>query len=166
MKERGFSFVEMGKKLGRGKSTVNSWVNENYVPRVIVPLLLNTLDCDIEDLQRSEVSVHEIAELGEMKGMIKALETSISEIYDVVCHISETISPDLLTNADKAVILLKQMMNGTARVDEQDYIHKCNELDIDNHARKYAIEKTDCLVHTIGYGKNAKRVIYKRARGE
>lgn len=172
LKDKKMTNKELATKMGRGRNMLSTWKRSGKIPRVSMPLLCSILGCSEEDIlmaKRGEAAspqanAHIIAELGEIKGDLQLIMANFMNMHEDLKAIREAISPDLLTNKDKALILLKQMMGDTGRVEEQDYINKCNEIGVDNHSRKYAIEKTECITQTMGYGNNAKRVIFKRAR--
>lgn len=169
VKKRGITLRELNMALGRNVSFMSNCKKRGMVPDVVLPLLLKILDCTLDDICKDEpvgnsVDTHIIQEIGDIKGKLEFMYEMMIGIHNEIRSLKESITPDLLTDKDKAVLLLKQMMGDTARVDEHDYITKCNEIGIDNHSRKYAIEKVDALTQTIGYGKNATRIIYKRAR--
>lgn len=170
LKKRDMSQTKLAERMGRSKATISGWIRRGDIPDAAIPLLCEVLECNPKDLQESEkaqegTAVHIIEELGEIKGLMKKFEMSMFNVHNEVQQLNEIISPDFLTNKDKAVLILKQMMGDTGRVDEQDYISKCNDVGVDNHSRKYAIEKTDCNTQTIGYGNNSKRVIFKSVKG-
>lgn len=169
VESRGITLRELNTALGRNVSFMSNCKKRGLVPSVCVPLLLKILNCTLEDISKDEhvedsIDTHIIQEIGDIKGKLEFMYEMMIEIHNETRSLRESITPDLLTDKDKAVLLLKQMMGDTARVDEHDYIAKCNEIGVDNHSRKYAIEKVNALTQTIGYGKNAKRIIYKRAR--
>lgn len=171
LRDKKMTHKDLAVLMGRGRNMLSAWKRSGRIPRVSMPLLCNILCCKEEDLQMSEhdgqttaqVDAHVIAELGEIKGDLQLIMANFMNMHEDLKAIREAISPDLLTNKDKAVLLLKQMMRDSGRVEEHDYISKCNEIGVDNHSRKYAMEKMECLTQTIGYGHNAKRVIFKRA---
>lgn len=164
------SQAELAKAVGRGKSTISRWKSVGRVQNVIVPLLCNVLECEEADImptkeQSEAVDTYLISEIGTLKGDMEVIKANLANMHEDIKALMEAVSPDMLTNKDKALILLKQMMGSSARVDEHDYVAKCNELEIDQHSRKYAIEKADCKVQTIGYGSNSKRVIFANVKG-
>lgn len=158
--------------IGRERSAISNWKKRGQIPDAVIPLLCRVLECSTKDLQADKggekqdgLTAYIAEELGEIKGTVKAFEMNLFNLHNDIQQIKEAISPDLLTDKDKAVLLLKQMMWEKSRVEEQEYVMKCNELGIDNHSRKYAIEKASCKIQTIGYGNRAKRVIFKSERG-
>lgn len=172
LQARDMTQEDLAASIGRDRSAISNWKKRGQIPDAAVPLLCRVLECSTKDLQVNKgsgkqdgLTAYIAEELGEIKGIVKAFEMNIFNLHNDIQQIKEIISPDLLTDKDKAVLLLKQMMGETGRVDEQDYVMKCNEIGIDNHSRKYAIEKADCKTQTMGYGSNAKRVIFKSVRG-
>ena len=171
LKEKEMTNKDLAVAMGRGRNMLSTWKKNGGIPKVSIPLLCNVLRCDEADIMKSEqkeesprYDTYIISELGEIKGDLKLLMANFLNMHEDLRAIREAIIPDLLTSKDKAVILLKQMMGDTGRCDEQDYVKKCNEIGIDSHSRKYAVEKLDCLAQSLGYGHNAKRIIFKRAR--
>lgn len=123
----------MNAALGRNNGFMSNCKKRGSVPNVALGLLCKSLDCTVEDLVKTESShdnddTYIIQELGEIKGKISAVEMTIFNIYNDIQNLKEIINPDLLTDKDKAVLLLKQMLGDNARVDEHDYITKCNEI--------------------------------------
>lgn len=172
LKDKKMTYKDLAAAMGRGSNMLSTWKRSGGIPQVSMPLLCNILDCNEDDILISEhseavspqVNEHIIAELGEIKGDLQSIAANLMNMHEDLKTVCEIISPDLLTNKDKALILLKQMMGDTGRVEERDYINKCNEIGVDSHSRKYATEKLDCITQTMGYGNNAKRVIFKRTR--
>lgn len=173
MKELNFkSEREFATSLGRNNSTVATWRKTGFIPDYVFPLFCQVLQCEESDLlpippeaEQTQIDTHVIAELGEIKGDLATIKLNLQNLFELVEEVKESISPDLLTDKEKAVIILKQMMGDSGRVDERDYVDKCNSMGIDNHSRKFAIEKTDSHVQSLGYGSTSKRVIFRSVKG-
>lgn len=163
---------EFSRQIGRSNGTFCGWKKSSQVPEYVVPLFCTVLQCEESDLlptppeaEQTQIDTHVIAELGEIKGDLATIKLNLQNLFELVEEVKESISPDLLTDKEKAVIILKQMMGDSGRVDERDYVDKCNSMGIDNHSRKFAIEKTDSHVQSLGYGSTSKRVIFRSVKG-
>lgn len=156
--------TEVSRAMGRTECTVAQWMSAGEVPEVAMPILCKILECTQSDiavdteLEKPDAGASDDKQLDRIEEMISIMRNDIAVLKEI-------ITPDMLTNKDRAVLVLKQMMGDANRVEEHDYIVKCNELGIDEHSRKFAVEKIDAYAQTLGYGKAAKRFLFRNVRG-
>lgn len=161
MNEKKLTNTNVAHKTGRTDATISRWILRGEVPEVAFHIFCEALNCDEADISPTPTA-EQLTQCDHEQ--LNRIEIAISTIRNDIQVLKEFITPDILTNKDRAVLTLKQMMGDSGRVEEHDYVSKCNEMGIDEHSRKFAIEKIDAYTQTLGYGKNAKRVIFKRAR--
>lgn len=114
-----------------------------------------------QDTPVSELEAHNNEQLLQF---FKETKEALAELNAMVKRLDANFNPRLLTDKEKAVILLKQMLGDTNRCEWLDYTKKCNELNIDNHTREQAMESINCRSMTTGYGANAKKIITRMLR--
>ena len=138
--------TEVSGAMGRTECTVAQWMSAGEVPEVAMPILCKILECTQSDIAVDTET--EKSDTGTDDKQLNRIEEMISIMRNDIAVLKEIITPDMLTNKDRAVLVLKQMMGDANRVEEHDYIVKCNELGIDEHSRKFAIEKIDAYAQT------------------
>lgn len=171
----GHTQVSFAESIGRSRSYINHIVNRGWCAEWQLEYICNKLGIQVKDVlpePKPEPKPEPQASPLQMQidfnrdgidailDAFKALDKRLDAMEEkLLAAMSGNGNPDMLTKHEKAVLLLKQMSLYNARIEEIDYIKKCNELGIDTYTRKMAIKKLDANVETLGYGNNAKRVI-------
>lgn len=174
---KGYTPISFADSIGRSKSYIYNITSRGWCLDRQLEYICGKLDIQIKDVFPDPEPDPEPEPEPEQKPQQMQIEfdrESINTILDAFKALDERLdameqkllqaasgnsAPDMLTKHEKAVLLLKQMSLYNARIEEIDYIKKCNELGIDTYTRNRAIKKLDGDVQKLGYGNNTKRVI-------
>lgn len=176
----GYNLTTFGESIGRSQSYASNIISRGWCVEWQLEYICNKLGVQVKDIlpeQKPEPKREQQARPMQMQ--IEFNREGVDAILDAFKALDERLdamekrlleaasgnsAPDMLTNHEKAVLLLKQMSLYNARIEEIDYIKKCNELGIDAYTRNMAIKKLDGNIEKLGFGNNAKRVIIINGR--